>query len=275
MSGETTAAGKKKLTSAEKRERARVRRVERAARQQAAKDAWKGQMDAHFGYLQTSFGFHIAEVDASTWWETSLRYESDRVAVKVARSVEFNRVELWLIRLVGAGLPGYPIFINPDTPINYVIFDRVLEARAPAEAERLKELNGLSDEQVERSLDFLAHALRAYSNDVLRGDFAIFDTIANQIHQEVREHPQEIRVVLPDTAVPSEEVPLVQQIQQNHPEQPIRVEYYSTTRSKGAVARARMMATRNRESQAKAVPPTQRDQPPHPSGRDERGDCFT
>jgi len=71
--------------------------------------------------------------------------------------------------------------------------------RAPHEAQRLRELQGLSDREVERTLVFLSDMLRTYCNDVLRGDFAIFDVVAEQIHQEAREHPQGIRIIVPDT----------------------------------------------------------------------------
>lgn len=230
MGEKKVTTGKKPLTSAERRERDKARRAERKARQQKMEDAWRAQVATHFGYLETSYGFHVAEVNASTWWETFVRYESASLAVKVTHSVEFDRAELWLVRLVEGKLPEYPIFINPDTPINYVILDRALQNRAPEEAERLRELGGLSDEAVERSLAFLSSALRTYCDDTLHGDLAIFDAVAEQIHQEVREHPQEIRVVLPDTTKPGEELPLVEKLRKNYPEQPIKVEMYSTQR---------------------------------------------
>ncbi|HEU4783181.1 MAG TPA: hypothetical protein VFS83_07575 [Ktedonobacterales bacterium] len=232
MGGAKNNGGKKPLTSEEKRERARVRRAERMAQLREREEVWKAQVADHFGFLETTYGFHFANVDGSSWWQTTVRYDSPLLAVRIDNSVEFERVEVWLIRLVDGQLPEYPIFINPDTPFNYVILDRALQVRAPQEAEGLLELKGLEDEQVERSLVFLADALRVYCDDVLRGDFAIFDIIAVQIHQEVQEHPQEVRIILPDTAASGEEAPLAMELQKNYPQQPIRVEYYSTQRGK-------------------------------------------
>src|SRR5690348_12997221 len=151
-----TTKGKKPLTSEERRARDRTRRAERKARRQAAEESWKAQVAAHFGILETTYSFRFANVDGSSWWQTTVRYDSPQLAVRIDKSVEFERVEVWLIRLANGQLPEYPIFINPDTPINYVIVDRALQVRAPEEAERLLELKGLDDEQVERSLDFLA-----------------------------------------------------------------------------------------------------------------------
>ncbi len=223
---------KNPLTSAEKRDRARALRAKRKARKLAAEEAWKAQVATHFGFLETTYGFHFANVDGSSWWQTTVRYDSPLLAVRIDNSVEFERVEVWLTRLVDGQLPEYPVFINPDTPINYVILDRVLQVRAPQKAEKLIELKGLSNEQVERNLVFLADALRVYCDDVLRGDFAIFDVIAKQMHEYAREHPQNIRIILPDTAAPGDEAPLVMELQKNHPQQPVRVEYYSTQRDK-------------------------------------------
>lgn len=225
----------KQMTSAEKRARRALLKAEWEARRLAEEENWKAQVAAHFGYLETEYGFRFATADASKWWETYLLYTSPFLAIKVARSVEFDCVELWLIRLVDGQIPEYPIFINPDTPINYVMLDRVVAERAPKEAEKFHTLRGLSDEQVENTLRFLAAALHAFGDDALRGNFAIFDMIAEQLHQNAREHPQEIKVWLPDTAQPGEERPLVETLHRLHPQQPIVVGHYSTKkRAKGS-----------------------------------------
>lgn len=223
-------ARKKPLTSDEKRERAKALRMKRKARTLAAEESWKAQVPTHFNFLETTYGFHFAEVDGASWWQTTFRYDSPALAVRIDKSVEFERVEVWLIRLVDGCVPEYPIFINPDTPINYVILDRVLENCAPQEAERLANLRGLDDEQVERSLDFLAQAIRAYCDDVLRGDFAIFDVIAEQMHQYARDHPQEIRVIVADTTPDEEALARVEESRRMFPEQPVTLERYSTKR---------------------------------------------
>jgi hypothetical protein len=228
MADKKDAGGKKPLTSAEKRKRAKARKAEREARRREKEDTWKSQVAAHFGFLETTYGFHFAQVDGSDWWETSVRYDSPLLAIKIDKSAEFLRVELCLIRLVDGQMPEYPIFINPDTPIFYVFIGKVLEERAPREAEKLRKLTGISDEEVERSLAFLAQALPAYCDDVLRGDFSICDMIADKMHQQAREHPQGIRVILPNTSQPGDEAPLVETLQKDFPQQPIMVEYYST-----------------------------------------------
>lgn len=219
---------KKPLTSDEKRTRARTRRAERKARLKEREEAWKAQVAAHFSFLETTYGFHFASVNGASWWQTTVRYDSPTLAVRVDKSVEFERVEVWLIRLVAGQLPEYPIFINPDTPINYVVLDRVLQNRAPEEAQRLDGLRGLIGEQVDRSLVFLSDMLRIYCDDVLRGDFAIFDVIAEQIHQEVRESPQGIRIIVSDTTSEGEALARLEESRRAFPQQPVTLEYYTT-----------------------------------------------
>jgi len=230
MAGARDNAGKKPLTSDEKRVRDKARRAERKARLKEREEAWTAQVAAHFGFLKATYGFHFANVDGASWWQTTVRYDSLTLAVRIDKSVEFERVEVWLIRLVDGQLPEYPIFINPETPINYVVLDRVLQNRAPQEAERLAELRGLDDEQVERSLDFLAQAIRAYCDDVLRGDFAIFDVIAEQLHEYVRYHPQEIRVIVADTTPDEAAVVRAEETYRMFPLQPVTLERYSAKR---------------------------------------------
>ncbi len=230
MGDAKTSSAKKPLTSDEKRERARASRARRKAWQHEREENWKARVAVHFGFLETTYGFRFAKVDGSSVWQISALYHSPRLAVRVDLSFEFERVEVWLIRLVDGQLPEYPIFVNPDTPINYVVLDRALQAQAPQEAERLLGLKGLGDEPVERSLAFLARALRAYCDDVLRDDFAIFDVIAEQMHQYAREHPQGIRIIVPDTTPHEEAQTRVEETRKKFPQQPITLEYYSTKR---------------------------------------------
>jgi len=221
---------KNPLPNDEKRLRDKVRRAERKARLKEREETWRAQVATHFSFLEATYGFHFASVDGASWWQTTVRYDSPTLAVRIDKSVEFERVEVWLIRLVDGRVPEYPIFINPDTPINYVILDRVLQNRAPQDAENLANLRGLNDEQVERSLGFLAQAIRAYCDDVLRGDFAIFDVVAEKIHEYAREHPQAIRIIAPETAPYEESLALVDATHKLFPQQPITLQHYSTKR---------------------------------------------
>ncbi len=217
----------KLMTTEEKRARRAQLRAERAVWLREREEQWRVKVAAHFGYLETEYGFHIAKVDASSGWETYLRYESSALAVKVSRSVEFDTAELGIIRLVDGRVPKYPVFINPDTPINYVMLDRIVGERAPQESEQFHSLRGLSDEQIERTLAFLATSLRAYADDVLRGDFAIFDVVAAQLHSYAQEHPQTITIWAPVSATDEDVARHIEDARKGYPQQPVAVKRYS------------------------------------------------
>ena len=221
----------KQMTSAERRARTTFLKVESEARRLAREEQWKAQVASHFGYLETEYGFHLAEANAKSGWETFVRYESSFLAVKVARSVEFNSAELWLIRLVNGRVPEYPVFIYPDTPINYVMLDTVVSRRSPEAAAPFHSLRGLSEEEIERTLMFLATALRAYADDVLRGDFAILDAIADERHDYARQHPPQIKIWMPATTPPEDVQRALDHQRKADPQLSASVEMYDASAS--------------------------------------------
>ena len=58
----------------------------------------------------------VISTDDSTNFETSVTYGSDSIAVIVRYSVEFDRTEVELMRLVDGKVPRVPIFVHADTP---------------------------------------------------------------------------------------------------------------------------------------------------------------
>lgn len=203
-----------------------ARAAARATERKAKENAWQAVVERHFDYLRTRYGFHVASVDASSWWQTRLVYQTGVLAVAVDRSVEFNRVEVCLIRLVDGAIPPYPIFITPDTAVHYFWLDSLLAARAPHLIPALREVAGLRDEQIEHDLKFLASAVEKHAADVLRGDFAIFGTLAAHIKARAREHPQEITLLFPEGTPPEEIARAEEKTRRDNPTQPVVVRIY-------------------------------------------------
>jgi hypothetical protein len=108
MDGAKDNSRKKPLTNDEKRVRDKARRAERKAWLKEREETWRAQVTAHFSFLEATYGFHFASVDGASWWQTTVRYDSPTLAVRIDKSVEFERVEVWLIRLVDGQLPDYP-----------------------------------------------------------------------------------------------------------------------------------------------------------------------
>jgi hypothetical protein len=167
-----------------------------------AAKAWERRVREHFDFL-VEHGFRFDHVEASSWATTAL-YLSPTLGLEVTRSVEFDRVELELIRLVGGELPEYEVWIT-DSPRNRVLFDNVLIARAPELDEASLALGGLSKEAEEMQLRFWADALRSVAHDFLDGDDAPLRDGEQVVRQRVAENPQELTIWLPSDASQEEE----------------------------------------------------------------------
>jgi hypothetical protein len=161
---------------------------------------WESLVHRHFGFL-SEFGFRLDHVDEK-WWATSAVYLSDVLGVEVTRSVEFRRVELTLMRLVDAKPPEVEVWLG-ETRLNRVLFDNVLEARAP---EQLRSLaSGLSDDEVEEQLRHYGELVRMVVPDFLKGSDAALLEGEAVIRKRVDTNPQELTVWLPSDASEAEE----------------------------------------------------------------------
>jgi hypothetical protein len=167
-----------------------------------AAKAWERRVREHFDFL-VEHGFRFGHVEASTWAMTAL-YLSPTLGLEVTRNVEFDRVELQLLRLVKGEVPEYEIWLT-DSPPNRVLFDNVLIARAPEVDEASRALGGLSRDAVEKQLLWWADALRSVAPDFLAGDDAALRDGERVIRQRVAENPQALTIWLPADASQEEE----------------------------------------------------------------------
>jgi hypothetical protein len=84
-------------------------------------------------------------------------FRSEKLGIEVARSVEFDRVEINLLRLVGRQAPEQEVWVT-DRPINRILFDNVLEARGSDFLGQIP--TGLSRPVIEEQLRLYAELLR-------------------------------------------------------------------------------------------------------------------
>jgi len=187
---------------------------------------WRSTVDRHFRFLEENFHMTVIATDDSTNWETSVTYASDTGAVIVRYSVEFDRAEVELIRLVDGKVPPVPIFIHPDTPIDRSLLDNLLLLRAPSEAEELKTQRGLDSSSVDHSLAFQAAALQRYGGDFLSGNCDVFRDFDNLIKARVAQHPQKLTIHVPEGTSKSEVEASVAKAATVDPRVPIEVHFY-------------------------------------------------
>ena len=62
--------------------------------------SWRSTVARHFRFLEEDLHMSVIATDDTTNWETSVTYGSDVIAVIIRYSVEFDRAEVELIRLV-------------------------------------------------------------------------------------------------------------------------------------------------------------------------------
>jgi len=164
--------------------------------------AWESRVREHFDFL-VEHGFRFDHVEASTWATTAV-YLSSVLGLEVTRSVEFERVEIELVRLTDGALPEHEVWVT-DNPLNRILFDNVLIARAPELDEASRTLKGLSNEDEGKQLRFWADALRSVAPDFLAGDDAALREGDQVIRQRVAENPQELTIWVPSDASQEEE----------------------------------------------------------------------
>jgi hypothetical protein len=156
---------------------------------------WRNRVEAHFLFV-ADYGFTTVDVDDSSFWSLYTQFRSSTAAIRVSRSIEFQRCEVELIRLDAGQVPSYPIWITEDR-IDWALLDSVVEVRRPELMPEVKSHIGLRPAQIEAQLAFWAEVLRAVAGDFLAGDFAAIDEAAALSRRRVAEHPQEMTVWIP------------------------------------------------------------------------------
>jgi hypothetical protein len=161
---------------------------------------WKASVKNHFDFL-TDYGFRFDHVE-DEWWATTAVYLSAALGVEVTRSVEFDRVEINLLRLVERQAPEQEVWVT-YRPINRVLLDNVLEARS---CELLGQIpTGLSRPVVDEQLRLYAELLRTVVPDFLKGSDAALVDGERVIRKRVSANPQEMTIWLPDDASEADE----------------------------------------------------------------------
>jgi hypothetical protein len=177
---------------------------------------WSERVRRHFDFL-TEHGFTVTDVQAADWWHVSVIYRSSTAAVRVTFSIEYQRVDLELMRLVDHDLPDYPIFVVDHVPVNMFHADWLLLLRG--DPDRVPaEICGLSDQQVEAQLIFWAAALREYGGDFLAGDLDVLDQLERMIRDRARGVQQQVTVWLPETSTEDDAAHAVERAQAATPD---------------------------------------------------------
>jgi hypothetical protein len=187
---------------------------------------WEAIVSTHFSFLEERFHWTLWAKDDSGNWETTITYARDPAAVIVRYSVEFNRAEVELARMVAGEIPPVPIFVHSNTRIDRCELDDLLLLRDSSMLEALRNLSGLDRQTVDQALALQARALERYALSFLERDMRIFDEFDKLIKDRVARDPQRIRLSFPE-GTPQEEIDrCVAQAQRVDPNVPVEVHFY-------------------------------------------------
>jgi hypothetical protein len=89
-------------------------------------EKWEEIASPHFAFLEETFEWTLLATDDSSNWETTITYARAPAATIVRYSVEFNRAEVELVRMVAGAIPPVPVFVHPNTPIDGCGVDNLL-----------------------------------------------------------------------------------------------------------------------------------------------------
>lgn len=148
---------------------------------------WERLVAVHFGFLEAQGFARAPGGDSSSGWATSVLYRSDVHAVEVTYSVEFDRAEVLLMRLVEGKVPEHEIF-SESGPFNRTLLDNVVEAREPGRLPELRGAAGLKEGELERALELWARVLQEVAPDFLQGDSSAFDDARGVVAARVEDH---------------------------------------------------------------------------------------
>lgn len=163
-------------------------------------ETWEALVDPYFRSLRTDYHCVIADRSDEDWWSTRIVYQNTTTAAEISYSVEFERVEVQLVRLVGEQRPPYPIFIAEQSLLHHFLLDSLLRLRAPELLRSMQPKFSLEPHDVPVQLSLWSAALKEFGADVLRGDFSVFDVLESDLRDHVRRNPEQLQVWVPRNA---------------------------------------------------------------------------
>ncbi len=143
-----------------------------------------------FRFLEEEYGFRVTE-EKSDVFGSYITYRNTTTAVIISFEPREGGVFIRLYRLVDGKIPDYPVFVHPDTQLNMFYLDTLLEVRVPSlhVEQDPKEMAKPSLSKLKEVLQQYAALLHLYANDILRGDFKVFEdleTIVKKRAEEIR-----------------------------------------------------------------------------------------
>lgn len=158
---------------------------------------WRSEVETRLGAVLGAHSLSLRSESSDNWGQRVV-YANATTGLIVHSSIEFNRVEVSLVRLVEGEVPPYPIFVSNTPVLHQFLIDNLLALRAPELIHELRKLVGLGGKERDRQLTAYGHWLDQYAGDVLDGDFTAFAEMEREVRRRVALHPERIQVWVPE-----------------------------------------------------------------------------
>jgi hypothetical protein len=149
------------------------------------------QIKKSFKFLEDEYYCSIDKIEKDSW-AMSVFYKNATTAVRICLDQSGAGLYVDLIRLINNKFPEEPIYYRKNTKMDSFIFTGILKLRAPSltiDEPNLDDLvfNPGREKVISSVLRQHAGALKKYAQDVLSGDFKIFDKLNSLRKQPEKE----------------------------------------------------------------------------------------
>ncbi len=155
------------------------------------------QIKKAFSFLETEYAFLIEEVivEGSV---ISVLYKNSTTGVLVFLDDRANGLYVDISRLVNNKIPEIPIYYRKNDRMDSFILSSILSLRAPSlhiDAPNIDDLvfNPGREKVVSSVIKQHAKALKMYAQDVLRGDFSIFNELEKTYKKRLKMAEERLR----------------------------------------------------------------------------------
>lgn len=142
------------------------------------------QIKKSFKFLETEYDCSIEQIQKDSW-AMSVFYRNSTTAVRICLDQSGAGIYVELIELINNAIPKEPIYYRKNTKIHSFILGSILDLRAPSlhiNEPSIEDLlfNSGWEKVISSIIRQQAKALKMYAQDVLKGDFTVFNELNNK-----------------------------------------------------------------------------------------------
>jgi hypothetical protein len=131
-------------------------------------------------FLVGEFGFNLIKTEKEPSG-VFITFQGPTTALRISLEPREGGIFILLTRLVRGKIPPYPIFVEPETPLNSFHLDDLIQLKAPGFLFSFRRQKVSSRSELNAALEEIADALRKYADEVLKGNFEVFGELSRVV----------------------------------------------------------------------------------------------